>query len=111
MELSPELRLWVGRISWGVTTVEDCLGHEPGSGPPGWALYDEGEDDPPIAVFDFEDDAKRVCEVLRAVAAVPVHLTPERARELVKRYKPILERLDAYDRDEPPVEDAGGWDW
>lgn len=55
----------IGRYDWGVTTAEDCYGHRPGDGPPGWALYDRTEDDPPIAIFSFEEDAEMVCVALR----------------------------------------------
>jgi len=58
---------WAARISWAVTTAADCYGHNPDDpdAPEGWALYDAGEDDPPIAVFTFKEDALMVCEILQ----------------------------------------------
>ena len=61
-DLTPEQ--WAAQHNWGVTTAADCLGQPPDS-IKGWALYDMDEDDPPIAIFDFEDDARMVCEILR----------------------------------------------
>jgi len=65
---SPET--WASRHNWGVTTAADCLGQPPDS-IDGWALYDEAEDDPPVAIFSFRADAEMVCQILRDAAPRP----------------------------------------
>lgn len=68
--MTPEdLAKWAARISWAVTTVEDCYGVEPRDPSEGWALYDADEDDPPIAVFSFQEDALLVAQILNTFAA------------------------------------------
>lgn len=59
------LRQWARQYDWAVTTVEDCYGHEETDPPSGWALYDAGEDDPPIAVFNFRWEAEKVAQCLQ----------------------------------------------
>ncbi len=73
---------WASRINWGVTTVADCYGipdckHQEGD----WCLFDLDEDDPPIAVFPFREDADRVCQILRAVGGWD-HILSHKARSL-----------------------------
>lgn len=69
--LSREAREYVVLVDWAVTTIADCYGLEPEhpDARDGFALYDKGEDDPPIAEFAFQDDALRVAEILRHVSA------------------------------------------
>lgn len=60
---------WLRNIDWAVTTEHDCWGTSLGEGETErYALYDAGDDDPPLAVFAFRDDAERVAEVLARVA-------------------------------------------
>lgn len=63
---SVELRTWVAAHNWAVTTEADCLGWTHPIGDVKYALYDVDEDDPPIALFDFRDDAERVAAALNA---------------------------------------------
>lgn len=65
------LRVWAQAHAWAVTTEHECWGWErpePGE-PVRFALYDSDEDDPPIAVFDFREDAERVAAVLTRYGA------------------------------------------
>lgn len=60
-----DLRSWVRAHNWAVTTHEDCLGLPPGAIQPlEFALYDADEDDPPIAIFTFKEDAMAVAQAL-----------------------------------------------
>ncbi len=47
-------------------TEHECYGGDPADASefPKWAVYDVDEDDPPIAVCDFEDDARRIATSL-----------------------------------------------
>lgn len=57
---------------WCVTTEDDCWGHPPGTTQPErYALYDGHEDDPPIAIFDWREDAEMVAAALNAFATQP----------------------------------------
>lgn len=60
------LRRWASLHAWAVTAVEDYWGHPPGDQPTGYALYDADEDDPPVAVFTFREDALMVAAILNA---------------------------------------------
>lgn len=66
-----ELIMWVRAHRWAVTTEADCNGWpEDLRGVPRYALYDANEDDPPIAVFDFREDAERVATALTEFGAL-----------------------------------------
>lgn len=57
---------WAAQFDWAVTDLDECMGFPVGTtDPPQWALYDRSEDDPPVAIFDFEDWADIVCRILR----------------------------------------------
>lgn len=68
--ISPEVLRYLRNINWAVTTEHDCWGElaPPEGERAKYALYDAGEDDPPIAVFTFRNDAEAVCEALRWAA-------------------------------------------
>jgi hypothetical protein len=59
--------LWATQIDWAVATEHEVYGQpDSGSQPVRWAIYDAGEDDPPLAVCDDEDIALEICEALKA---------------------------------------------
>lgn len=35
-------------MTYGVTTLDDCMGYPPGTNPGNWCVYDMEEDDPPL---------------------------------------------------------------
>ena len=59
---------WAPLIDWAVTTEHECYGHEapPEGVPIRWAIYDAGEDDPPLAVCDDEEIALEIVGCLKA---------------------------------------------
>lgn len=86
-QIPNDLAAWASRYDWAVTTEADCLGHQLDDPPGGWALYDAGEDDPPIAVFDQQEEAMNVAAILRIVGGVD---TPRP----VRRHTPVSEEID-----------------
>lgn len=70
-EARAALAEWVRAHAWAVTTEADCNGWpEDLRSVTRYALYDANEDDPPIAVFDFREDAERVAIALTEFGAL-----------------------------------------
>jgi hypothetical protein len=64
------LRSWVAAHNWAVTTEHDCWGYPPPrEDQVRWALYDADEDDPPIGIFDFKEDAMLIAAALNQFGA------------------------------------------
>ena len=65
--MSKPYQEWCANHAWAVTTEAECNGYPPPDDPrypTTYALYDAAEDDPPIALFEFREDAERVAAIL-----------------------------------------------
>lgn len=67
---TPDLVNWLRWHEWAYSTYAECMGLPPRENEPvTWAVFDAGEDDPPIFTCDFEDDARALVAALRMLAS------------------------------------------